>query len=186
MKETRIHAPGDVRRYVPKARGNREDPDPVVVWIKQPTERDYRAIACHAKDVAVDGGNGDDPSKMRMYFSGDDIQAKQDYTVERFVDKVENYSADYRDKDTGELLLSVEIVDGETLVQHGNQAIVSEVASEIMWGSKPTEDFAKKFVALSPGTQAKTIPPGGNAKNAKSMGSTSKETATVQTPTLST
>ena len=28
--------PGDVREYIPKAYGNRDEPDPVTVWIRTP------------------------------------------------------------------------------------------------------------------------------------------------------
>ena len=37
-------APGEVREYTPAAFNNREDPEPIRVWIKNPTEKDRRFI----------------------------------------------------------------------------------------------------------------------------------------------
>ena len=110
------YAHGAQRTYIPELEGNREDPEPIVVTIKQPTERQKRKFF------------RDCESKTRINTQGQTIEVDDsaefswaELACIRFVTKVENY-----------LDASGEAIDtGEKLAELGESELILEVALEI-------------------------------------------------------
>ena len=151
----RVNRPpwGEERRYVPKAFGNREDSDPCAVYIRQPTEAQRRAVTRTATagagfSIGSDGQPAlDENGDIRISFGDDQIDWQREI-VKRFVVRVENYT-DSRGN---------AITNGEELAEHGDSAVVEEVANEI-WEAVGLRPDAKKDSGASSDSTPATIAP---------------------------
>ncbi len=108
--------PGTVWKYIPKAFDNDKDPDPVVVWIKHPSEGDRRQ--CYTSGA---GSSGRD--RLNDFAT----------MVCRSVDKVENY-----DGPAGP------ISTGAEFVQYAEHALFWEIADAIESDPPLSGDEQKK------------------------------------------
>ena len=149
-------APGTERAYVPQSGGNGEDPDPIVVWFTQPTEKDRRWIV---GDVRI--ANGESQSTLR------DQQAWIEKSVLRFVTSVSGYGgADGQPIDTA-----------ERLVEHGETEILAEVGQAILVSTEMTDAEKKHFAERGGSTRATTLRSAGTVANVERAASTSSEVA---------
>ena len=136
---------GEVRPFIPEAFDNREDNEPITIWIKVPSEGDKRNIF-RAMDAGIDSGG--------IKVSVEHALAAQDRAIEMFVVKVDNYTANTGDP----------ITDGAGLLKHGEDVIVREVAAAVLESAilseqdkkKPGEslDFTPAATAVSTGVAA--------------------------------
>lgn len=149
-------APGTERAFVPQSGGNAEDPDPIVVWFRQPTEKDRRWII---GDVRI--ANGETQSTLR------DQQAWIEKAVLRFVASIDGYGgADGQPIDTA-----------ERLVEHGETEILAEVGQAILTSMEMSDAEKKHFAVRGGSTRATTLRSAGTAASADPAGSTSSEVA---------
>lgn len=145
-------ASGEERKFMPESFGNRNEDDPVLVFIKTPTEREKREVMqTAAATVGADGdGEIDLAASMRW----------QAAVIEKFVTRVAGYVAS----------------DGSTidtaarLVEHGETEIVSEVAAEILTGLSLSDEEKKHSVGLSDTTPETTQATNGIAENVAQAG----------------
>lgn len=120
--------PGVVRPFIPSAFENRNDPIPVKVWIKQPTEDDKRKFDAATKlQLRMEG------SEMRAVIPGGAELERWRDLVSKFVEKVENYSAPDGNA----------IDNGKKLAEHGETEFLKEIAHEIMTAASLSEQEKK-------------------------------------------
>ena len=115
-------APGGTREYVPECWDNREDKDPIVVTITDPTEADKRKLTLlQAQLDFSEGGierNEDGAPNIRVTLES--MSSFQRMACLDHVVKVTNYS-----------VRGVDIVDGESLAVHGETELLAELSLEI-------------------------------------------------------
>jgi len=164
--------PNSEREYVPAAFGNRQDPDPVRVWIRQPTERDKREVEgdCSVIRFAIDDAGSplrDSDGNLLMQVDNEEAMRRHHRALERFVVRVENYDCP-----------SGGISTGKDLAEHGETAIVTEVYGEIMTSLTPSVDESKKSKGSPGSCSAATQASDGIAKSVSGQMTTGP--ATVQ------
>jgi len=152
--------PGVEREYIPLAFENREDPDPLKVWIRDPSESDKRALI--GLQMSLQGTNT--PS---LDLSIDTMIKWQSEAVKRHVMKVAGYT-----------VRGVEITTGEELADHGESEIVAEVALELFAAASLDDDEKKQFEERSGSKLAATNLSDGIVGNVGSSGGTDLETVT--------
>lgn len=137
--------PGTTEIYVPKAHGNREDPEPVRVHYLVPTEAQRRALkrAEGGGRFAIDPKTGqadrDEQGRIRVQLATADETSKRKRAIEDHVVSIENYvGADGEPIDTAGRFWT-----------HGEPEIVDEVADEILASHGMREDEKKSSVAPS-------------------------------------
>jgi len=150
--------PNQVREFVPESFDNRQDPEPVTVWIKDPSEGEKRQL------VALQHEMQGDQVKLNADLSV--MVAWQTETVRKHVTKVSNYS-----------MRGVEITGGAQLADHGESEILAEVALEIFTASSLDEDEKKQSSERSVCSTAAIQVSGGTADNATSSSNSSQEIA---------
>ena len=158
-------AHGGERRYAPRALGNRTGPaeDRVTVVLRNPTAHDRRDLyAAHPPWTRV----GDE---FKTDAAG--AAAFNRAVVERFVVSVENYI----DQNGSP------ITDGPALAEHGDTAIVVEVADEIVLGLSLGEASGKGYAGSSDSSPAVTSPSPLTVTNAGATAGTVDATADVAT-----
>lgn len=116
-------APGQMTEYIPDVKigdwDNRTDPDPVTVWVTNPTRAGVRKVRASSKPQRVEmdaKGN-----VISMDIDEYEQEERMKRTLEAFVEKVENYKAN-----------GVDIADGKTLWEHGESSFVYDVSTHIM------------------------------------------------------
>jgi len=171
MREIWGPKPGDVREYIPEAFGNRLDPTPVRVWIRNPDGREKREILSVGETVRIamgpDGPVLQDGKPMMEVGTSDSWRHQHDI-VSRCVVKVENYRAPGGDA----------ITNGAELAAHGETAIVAEVALEIRDALSLSAE--KKTQSPSPPASSSEAPapPDGSAGPVENQDSGRAEAAT--------
>lgn len=176
-RKIRSYAPDEVRKYIPSAYGNRDDKDPVAVWIRNPTEKQRRKIDVVGSDVVLRGDPRGDPDKLEMSVNKEDGLLRQYAAIEECVIKIANYSAELvSEAGTAE---TVEICDAETLIKYGEREIVTEVANQILHAMAPDADTLGKSGASSASTAPATPLSAGDATSAKRSTSTLPGIATA-------
>jgi hypothetical protein len=118
MRKVKGPPSGVSRVYIPIADNNRDDPEPVKITIKQPTEESRRQLISMIKADAS-------PQDTLDLFQA---------AIEAHVTGVENYTASTGDP----------IIDGKNLWTHGELAFVSEIATEIL-ASQGMSEIEKKL-----------------------------------------
>lgn len=118
--------PGDTREWTPTTWDNHLDQDPIVITIKQPSEREKRALLAGRKTTYQMGT--EDGEKPRIEMDTGEISRMNEKAVESFVVKVTNYSVG-----------GVDITDGAKLAEFGEFDIVRDAADEIMAGLEMTD-----------------------------------------------
>lgn len=127
--------PGEVRKYIPDVSvgewSNRADADPVVAWIKNPTEADKRRVLSgYAKTQRIEVDKSGAPKAVEI---GGDSQAWKREALTEFVDRVENYvGAD------GE-----PIATGARMFEHGEAGFVDDIVGEILTAFSLREEEKK-------------------------------------------
>ena len=165
--------PGELRKYIPKAYGNDKDNDPVTIWYRVPTERQKRELGSKDERMRLAIGEDNLPildeegnPKIEIDMSAE--MERQHLTLERFVEKVENYTcADGQ-----------AIVAGEDLAKYAEPDIFNEVVAEIFSSMALGGASAKKSKEQPASVSAETKASSGIANNAESTDLTSNETAT--------
>lgn len=112
-RKVEVPAVGDVVRFVPKAFGNDQDPEPIVVEWKQPTEGEKRRLASLAT-------------------KSEDQFALYSQAVSKFVLSVSNYEIGNKKIETG-----------EDLAEYGETDLFLEVGNEIFGVGGLTEEEEK-------------------------------------------
>ena len=162
--------PGGSRYYVPTAFNNNEDPDPIRVEIKDPTEAEKRRLTLLQTELGFQNGEiaRDENGSPQINVTLEAMANYQKEAVLSHVVSVENYE-----------VREIEIVDGETLAEHGETEILAEVALEITTGLSLEASEKKQSSALSNSKTRKNKRSNGIAKSAKLRDSISQETATA-------
>jgi hypothetical protein len=132
----------DEREYIPEAFGNRDDSNPIRVWIKTPTEKDKREVEGDGSVIrfAVDDEGmplRDKEGNPVMEIDNEETMRRHHKAIERFVAKVDNYAGPDGD-----------IVTGRQFSEYGETAIVTEVYREIMASISLSDEEAKKSEGL--------------------------------------
>jgi hypothetical protein len=156
----RVHgyAPKSLRAYVPQAFGNHLEADPVRVWIRTPTAGEKRQVLAGLTSarfaVGADGRPAlDAEGRPLMHVDMGQVDQRQRNIVVAFVEKVEQY---LKPDDSP-------ILTGADLAEHGEDAIVAEVADEILLASSLGEEQKKSCAAPSASSPAVTSPSAGTA-----------------------
>ena len=173
MRTVQAYSPGDLRRYVPDIDDNRRDPSPVTVWIRQPTERQKRALdEVGTKWVAVVDETGkvvvDERGNVHLRRDESIANKRAELACERCVEKVENYVGA-----NGE-----PIETGAQLAEHGELLFVRDIGAEIETSFSLREDSGKGYVEPSDSESSETQASTGNAPSADETGLPSNATAT--------
>lgn len=158
--------PNFEREFIPEAFENREDPDPYKIWIRDPTEADKRQLVALQTGINV-GAPGESIDLASM------IRWQQE-AIRIHVLKVTGYS-----------VREIEIVDGETLAEHGESEIVAEVALEIFAAASLSETEKKHSKKRSGSKSRKIDRSNGTAASASKPANTSIEIAAAQAVTAS-
>jgi len=145
------YPPGVERCYIPQAYNNRQDPDPIKVWIRQPTEADKRRLTAGGEPYEFETRDGVTSCKVDLARAVE----KQIAYVVGFVTRVEGYTS-ASDKP---------ITDGAMLAELGEAAIVTEVADEIRDQLSLTETERKNSGQPSGSLPAATNPQAGIAES---------------------
>ncbi len=159
---------GRTVRMIPSSFGNADDPRPVAVTYRVPTEREKRELTVHGEAVKV--------RKVGDVFTvetsaGDELD-KQHNAIRRMVTGVENYTA----------ADDSPIDDGAKLAEHGDSAIVFEVANAVMASSELDGAVAKKSIGSPSSGSVATPLSDGTAKSASEKDSMSPGIATDNGP----
>ena len=155
------YAHGKERKYLPEAFENRDDEEPIAVWIKTPTERQKREVMQMAaasietddQGDAVTDSDGIPQMKIDLAYS----MRWQNSVIVKFVSRVENYNGSDGNP----------IATGQELLDHGETEIVSELSAEILTGLSLDESEKKSLPDLSDITANQTRAPDGIATNAE-------------------
>jgi hypothetical protein len=164
----------DVREYIPQSFNNRADPQPIKIWIRNPSEQDKREILSQGgKARFAMGPTGpvlgpDGLPKIEVETA--DSWVHQHAMVAKFVTKVENYRAPGGDP----------IVDGAGLARHGDTEVVSEVATEIQAPCIMSEDERKNSQRPPASSSEGSAGSDGTAGAVTKKGSGRAEAATAQ------
>jgi hypothetical protein len=145
--------PGELRRYIPEAFDNRKDPQPVAVWIRNPTERKKREIfSAHNRTHVRLGADGkpllDELGSMYLTVETADAVVYKSKLISDCVERVENYSA----------ATGAAITDGISLADNADTEIFNEVADEILHGYSLTLSDVKNSNEPQPSRQAMSAP----------------------------
>ena len=162
-------APGGTRKYIPECWNNRDDRDPIVVTIKDPTEAEKRKLTL---------------LQAQLDFSDGDVERGEDgapnirVTLESMARFQRMACLDHVVKVTGYNVRGVEIVDGESLAIHGETELLAELSLEISTALSLDEPAKNASSDLSDSKQAGTGRSIGTAGAASDGGWTSTATAT--------
>tara|TARA_R100001163_G_scaffold65245_1_gene61785 strand:+ start:1406 stop:1837 length:432 start_codon:yes stop_codon:yes gene_type:complete len=139
--------PNQLREFKPESFDNHKDPDPYLVWIRDPSEADKRNLIAMQTgvDTASPASNVDLAAMV----------AWQKKAVEVHVERVEGYS-----------MRGIEITDGKLLAEHGETEIVAEVAYEIFAATSLSEQEKKRSRKRRGCTSAKNQRSSGTVTNA--------------------
>ena len=161
--------PGDQREYIPEAFGNREDAEPIKVWIQDPTEGEKRKLTLLQTELGFENGEilRDSDGAPQIHITLEAMSKFQQSAILAHVVRVENYE-----------VRGVAIVDGETLAEHGETELIADVALEITTGFSLAEAEKKRSGGLSGSRQAEIPASAGTAQSALPENSQSSETAT--------
>ena len=172
------YRPGSVREYIPRAYGNRADPEPVAIDIRYPSEGDKREMQGDdevARSSIADGKvRVDDTGSPMIEVDVGPMTKRNHRVVERCVVAVRNYTAAGGEP----------ITNGRELAAHGELEIITEVVREIMESLSLTESEAKKSAASSGSTPAGTQASSGVAESVSETGSRLIETVEAVPATL--
>lgn len=172
-------APGSKIRFVPKAFDNQADQDPVVFWLRAPTERERRELDKHGDRWAVaigpDGKVRKGPDGEPLMFLDKDVTNKRaELAAQLFVVKVDHYTAtDDSPIDTG-----------EKLAEHGDTVFLEELLSFVEDRMELEADLGKASSEQSGSASRESPPLPGTARNANETGSTSSEIASGKPTTV--
>ena len=158
--------PNEVREFVPASFDNREDPEPLRVWIKDPTEGEKRKLVALQHEMQGD--------QIKLNADVSVMVAWQTETVRRHVTKVSNYS-----------MRGVDITNGDQLADHGESEILAEVALEIFTAASLDKDEKKHSDERSDFSTETTPRSNGTADNVSGSVSTSREIVTEYEATAS-
>ena len=161
--------PGNQREYLPEAFGNREDPDPMVVCIKDPTEGEKRKLTLMQTELGFKDGEilRDSNGVPQVHITLKAMARFQRMAILAHVTKVEGYE-----------VRGVQITDGETLAEHGETEVLADVALEITTGFSLSESEKKTSSGPSASKRATTRQSHGIVKNAQAEDSLQNEIAT--------
>lgn len=170
--------PGDVRKFVPESYGNRDDADPVVVWIKQPTELERRRIDAGQEPVAFARDRDGKPRRdgndnLVMTVDLRQIIDRQVDAISLFVTRVDGY----------ELSSGEAIDDGASFAENGEPDFIAEVYLEIMEKMSLTDDEEtgeKKALNEPSSSTPPATSPDTTATNASKTDSRPPATATTR------
>ena len=152
-------APGGEREFIPAAFDNRQDPDPLKVWIKDPTEGDKREL------ISLQATLQDGTPALEMDFQT--MMRWQCEVVRRHVSKVYGYT-----------VRGIEITDGKSLADHGETELIAEISLEVFSAASLSDDEKKSSSEPSDFTPDQAMSLGGTACNARSEATTFDATAT--------
>ena len=163
--------PGIEREFVPEFDGNRNESEPVTVWIDQPTESTKRACQKDIRVELITDENGkparDENGEPRVAVDTSSSFRWNESVVRRCVTRVANYT-DAAGKP---------ISNGAELAEHGETEIVAEIAVEIMVGFGMTQEEKKDSGESSASSSAGTSPSNGTVVSAGATDSTSSAVA---------
>ena len=151
--------PGDEREFIPEAFENRRDPDPLKIWIKDPSEGEKRSLI--ALQSSLQGGT---PS---LEMDLETMIKWQCETVRRHVVKVYGYT-----------VREIEITNGEQLAEHGESELIAEVSLEVFQATSLSTDEKKLLSEPSDSTPDPVVSLAGIACDAKSAATTYDATVT--------
>lgn len=174
MRRNPTPKPGTLVKFVPQSFGNAEDPQPVTVYLRAPSEADKRDALVVLVGQAEAGPGAKDAVKVKTDQGEVTIGFSQEIEkkgcrLARWVERVENYA----DSD-GE-----PIATGADLWERGEYGFALEVdeAIGILMGLSVEE--RKNSAGSSASSQAATQASGGTASNVSPTASTGPATATV-------
>ena len=161
--------PGNEREYIPESFGNKEDPEPIKVWIQDPTEGEKRKLTLLQTELGFENGEilRDSDGAPQIHITLEAMSKFQQSAILAHVVRVANYE-----------VRGVAIVDGETLAEHGETELIADVALEITTGFSLVEAEKKRSSGLSGSKPAETQALDGTAESALPDNSPSSETAT--------
>lgn len=161
--------PGNSRDFIPECFDNRKDKDPVVVTIKDPTEGEKRQLMILQSELGYENGEmirGLD-GLPQVHITVEAMHKFQQRAVTKHVVSVKNYC-----------VRGVEILDGNSLAEHGETELIAEVCLEITTGFSLTDE-EKKTSEDSLALKQATIPPqNGIVENASQPTLQGNETVT--------
>ena len=150
--------PGEEREFIPASFENKKDPDPLKIWIKDPSEGEKRKL------IALQSSLQDGTPALEM-----DLETMikwQCETVRRHVVKVYGYT-----------VRGIEITTGELLAEHGESELIAEVSLEVFQATSLSID-EKKSSSEPSDCMPEVVSLDGIACNAKSEATTFDATAT--------
>lgn len=117
--------PGDSREFIPASFNNREDDEPIVVMISDPTEAQKRKLQLMQTEIHFNNGEiaKDEEGNPLINVTLEAMAKHQRAAVIGHVSKVTNY-----------VVRGVEIKDGHTLAEHGETELLAEIALEVTTG----------------------------------------------------
>ena len=162
--------PGNQREYIPEAFGNKEDPEPIRVWIQDPTEGEKRKLTLLQTELGFENGEilRDADGAPQIHITLEAMSKFQQAAILAHVAKVANYE-----------VRGVAIVDGATLAEHGETELIADVALEITTGFSLAEAEKKRSSGLSGSKPAEIPASAGTAPGALLENSQSSATATA-------
>lgn len=159
-------SPGSHVVYVPESFRNRSDPDPIVVTLLAPSEKERREIDIDSENPVFRDKSAE-PSAERE-------TAWQERMLNRFVVRIDKYTRG-----------AVPIDTADKLIQHGERALYFEVYTAVMGLLYLTDESAKFYAESLDSTPQATRLSGGTAATADFVASTSSAIAElVDEPTL--
>ena len=160
------YAHGMTRQYIPESFENRDDAEPVTVWISQPTEKQKREILAQSKTELLYSEDGeiltDADGLPRIKPDLDGSIAWYSMICARFVSTVANYEA----------ADGSPITTGKLLAEHGETSFITEIGAEVISGASLKEEEKKTLSERSDSSSQQIRHSIGTVTNAKSNGST--------------
>ncbi len=150
--------PGDEREFIPTAFENKKDPDPLKVWIKDPSEGEKREL------ISLQATLQDGTPALEMDFQT--MMRWQCEVVQRHVSKVYGYT-----------VRGIEITDGQLLADHGETELIAEISLEVFSAASLSDD-EKKSSSEPSDSMPEVVSLDGIACNAKSEATTFDATVT--------
>ena len=162
--------PGNEREYIPESFGNKEDPEPIRVWIQDPTEGEKRKLTLLQTELGFENGEilRDSDGAPQIHITLEAMSKFQQSAILAHVVRVANYE-----------VRGVAIVDGETLAEHGETELIADVALEITTGFSLAEAEKKRSSGLSGSKPAEIQALDGTAESVSPEDSQGSETATA-------
>lgn len=158
-------APGSLVEYVPECFDNKLRPNPIVVTLIAPSEKERRQIDADPQNALLATAPEGETDEARYAR----ISAWQEKMLRRFVMKVANYTA------RG----GIEVRTADDLIEHGERLLYVEAYSAVAGLIYMTDESAKFYAEPLDSSPQATRPLGGTAVTADFVASTASAIAAL-------